>query len=134
MAISVNDHLKLLYSAMVPINGGPNKNPINPMVEMAASAAPGDMVFDFPAALYTNGTTDDTPSPTSIKPIAAVMMKGKITASNKPLVIKIPLAMSTSFIPNLCVNLSLINLPLAIIPINDKYPNVTSCVGAATIF
>ena len=126
MAISVKDHLKLLYSAMVPISGGPNKNPIKPIVEMDASAIPGDMVFDLPAALYTSGTTEETPRPTNINPMAAEMMNGKITAINKPLVIKIPLAISTNLIPNLCVILSLINLPLAIIPINDKYPKVTS--------
>ena len=95
MAIIVNDHLKLEYSAMVPIKGGPIKNPIKPIEEIAASAVPGDIVFDFPAALYTNGTTDETPNPTNIKPIQAVMIYGKITAINNPLVIQIPLAINT---------------------------------------
>ena len=71
-AINTNDARKVAKPAMNPIIGGPNKKPIKPMVDTAASATPGCMVFDFPAALYTIGTTDDTPAPTSRKPAIAV--------------------------------------------------------------
>jgi hypothetical protein len=71
-AININEALKVANPAINPIIGGPNKNPINPIVDTAASATPGAMVFDFPAALYTIGTTDETPAPTSKKPAIAV--------------------------------------------------------------
>lgn len=50
-AISVNEARKVNKPATKPITGGPIKNPTKPMVETAAKATPGDMVFDFPAAL-----------------------------------------------------------------------------------
>ena len=71
--------------------GGPNKKPIKPIVETAASEAPGVIVPDLPAALYTNGTTDDTPRPTNKKPAVAANSVGTITASIKPAVITMPL-------------------------------------------
>ena len=71
-AINTNDALKVASPAIKPIMGGPNKNPINPMVDTAAKATPGCMVFDRPAALYTIGTTDDTPAPTNKNPAIAV--------------------------------------------------------------
>ena len=71
-AININDALKVAKPAINPIMGGPNKKPINPMVDTAAKATPGSMVFDLPAALYTIGTTDDTPAPTNRKPDIAV--------------------------------------------------------------
>ena len=61
----VKDHLKLKACATNPTNGGPIRNPINPIVETAVIAIPADMVFVFPAALYTSGTTDETPNPTN---------------------------------------------------------------------
>ena len=71
-AMKINDALKVAKPAIKPIIGGPIKKPTKPMVDTAASATPADIVFDFPAALYTMGTTDDTPAPTSIKPAIAV--------------------------------------------------------------
>ena len=71
-AININDARKVATPAMKPMSGGPTKKPINPMVDTAASATPGDMVFDLPAALYTIGTTDDTPAPTNKNPAIAV--------------------------------------------------------------
>ena len=50
-AINVNDALNVAIPAIKPITGGPIKNPIKPIVDTAASATPGDMVFDRPAAL-----------------------------------------------------------------------------------
>ena len=70
-AIKTNDARKVASPAMKPISGGPTKNPIKPIVDTAARAAPGDMVFDLPAALYTIGTTDDTPAPTNKNPAIA---------------------------------------------------------------
>ena len=71
-AIKTKDALKVASPAIKPMMGGPNKKPIKPIVDTAAKATPGDMVFDLPAALYTIGTTDDTPTPTSRKPAIAV--------------------------------------------------------------
>ena len=71
-AINTNDALKVANPAIKPIIGGPNRNPMNPIVDTAANATPGAMVFDLPAALYTMGTTDDTPAPTNRKPAIAV--------------------------------------------------------------
>ena len=71
-AIKIKDTLRVASPAIKPINGGPTKKPINPIVETAARATPGLMVLDFPAALYTIGTTEDTPAPTNRKPIMAV--------------------------------------------------------------
>lgn len=71
-AMNTNEARKVASPAIKPIIGGPNKKPIKPMVETAAKATPGAIVFDFPAALYTIGTTDDTPAPTSRKPAIAV--------------------------------------------------------------
>jgi hypothetical protein len=50
-AISVNDALRLRAPAIKPITGGPIRKPTKLMVDTAAMATPGDMVFDFPAAL-----------------------------------------------------------------------------------
>jgi hypothetical protein len=71
-ATNKKDARKVANPAIKPIMGGPIKKPAKPMVETAASATPGDMVLDFPAALYIIGTTEDTPIPTSIKPAIAV--------------------------------------------------------------
>ncbi len=67
-AITEKDNLRLETPAKIPINGGPMRKPKKLIVETAASAIPGDSVFDFPAALYTSGTIDDTPMPTSKNP------------------------------------------------------------------
>ena len=70
-AINANDQRKLDNCAMKPITGGPNKKPRKLIVETAASANCGDMVFDFPARPYTIGTTHDTPAPTNKHPVIA---------------------------------------------------------------
>lgn len=71
-AINTKDALNVASPAINPIIGGPNRNPMNPIVDTAAKATPGAIVFDFPAALYTIGTTDDTPTPTNKNPAIAV--------------------------------------------------------------
>jgi hypothetical protein len=63
-----NDTLRLVASAIKPIMGGPIKSPINPMDDTAVSAVPGESDFDFPAALYTIGTTEETPIPIKKNP------------------------------------------------------------------
>ena len=50
-AMIKNEIFKLVAPATKPINGGPDKNPKKPMVDTAANATPGDMVFDLPASL-----------------------------------------------------------------------------------
>ena len=64
-AITANDQRKLDACAIKPITGGPNKKPRKLIVETAARANSGDIVFDFPAMPYTIGTTHETPIPTS---------------------------------------------------------------------
>ncbi len=64
----VKETRKLVTPATTPITGGPAKKPKNPIDETAASATPGDITFDFPAALYIKGTTEETPKPTKKKP------------------------------------------------------------------
>ncbi len=77
--------------AIIPISGGPIKKPKKPMVDTAAIATPADITFDLPAALYTNGTMEETPKPTKKNPIMAVIKCGKITATIKPLAVSMPL-------------------------------------------
>jgi len=72
IAINRNEARKVAKPAIKPITGGPTRKPTKPTVDTAASATPADMVFDLPAALYTIGTTDDTPTPTSRNPAIAV--------------------------------------------------------------
>src|SRR3954469_21334147 len=91
IAITENEILKLVAPAINPINGGPDRKPRNPIVETAASATPGDMTFDLPAALYTSGTTEDTPKPTSRKPRIAVPRCGNNTAITRPVAVRMPL-------------------------------------------
>ena len=50
-AIRTNDALKVAKLAMKPMIEGATKKPEKPMVDTAAKATPGAMVFDFPAAL-----------------------------------------------------------------------------------
>ena len=66
--MKVNDQRKLKAWAMKPIMGGPIRNPIKPILETVANATEGANFFEFPAALYTTGITEETPKPTSIKP------------------------------------------------------------------
>jgi len=61
------------------------------MVDTAARATPGAIVPDRPAALYTRGTTEDTPNPTNRNPAVAVTIFGKMTASNNPVAMTTPL-------------------------------------------
>ena len=120
IAMTVNDHRKPAISAIKPMRGGPIKNPRNPMVDTAAKATPGDMVVDFPVALYTNGTTEDTPNPTKKKPIVAGISVGNTTATESPEQITIPLICNIRCIPNLVTSLSPTNLPVAIVPIKTE--------------
>ena len=66
-AIITKEMRRLKSPAITPINGGPIKNPKNPIVDTAAMATPADMTFDLPAALYTRGTTEEPPKPTKKK-------------------------------------------------------------------
>ena len=68
IAITTKEMRRLEIPAIIPINGGPIRKPKKPIVETAAMATPADITFDLPAVLYTNGTTDDTPNPTSKNP------------------------------------------------------------------
>ena len=70
-AITAKDNRKLDIPASTPISGGPIKNPKKLMVDTDARAMPGDNIFDLPAALYTRGTTEDTPTPTNKNPAIA---------------------------------------------------------------
>jgi len=117
-AINVNDHRKLKACAIKPINGGPRRNPKKPIVETAVNATPADIFFDFPAELYTKGTTEETPMPTNKNPIVAGTIKGKATAVNKPAAITIPLDCKIFCLPNLVTILSPIKRPPAIVPMN----------------
>jgi hypothetical protein len=72
-AMTTKDIRRLEMPAIIPINGGPIKKPKKPMVETAAIATPADITFDLPAALYTNGTMEETPKPTKKNPIMAVI-------------------------------------------------------------
>ena len=87
-----NEIRKLVASAINPMMGGPMRSPINPNEETAVNAVPGDSVFDFPAALYTMGTTDETPKPMKKKPMSAVVNCGINTATSNPVVVRMPLA------------------------------------------
>src|SRR5450432_2238639 len=90
-AIKVNDTLKLVAPAIRPITGGPNKKPRKPIVDTADNAVPADNTFDFPATLYTSGTTEETPKPTKKNPKIAVIKWGKITAISNPAAVNEPL-------------------------------------------
>ena len=94
--------------------GGPIKKPKKLIVDTAAIAAPGFMVVDFPAALYTIGTTDDMPAPTNINPIIAGTRVGNTTTASRPAVLKNPLTCKVVLSPNLCENQSATKRPAAI--------------------
>ncbi len=134
MAMSANDHLKLIACATNPISGGPIKNPKNPMVETVASAVLADMVFERPAIPYTIGTTDDTPNPTRKKPVVAVARYGKATAVISPVVINTPLSCSIGFTPIFVTIQSPRNRPKAIVLVKARYPKVVNDTGADTTF
>lgn len=102
-AIIKKDILKLVAPATIPMRGGPIKKPRKPIVETADKPTPGDNFLDFPAALYTIGTTDETPAPTNKKPIIAVYICGKITAITRPLAVRIPLTCKIIIVPYLVV-------------------------------
>src|SRR5688572_5928762 len=116
--MSTNDTRRLLACATNPIIGGPIKKPRYPIVETAANATPGETFFDFPAALYTSGTTDDTPAPTSINPAIDVAICGSITAMDNPAAITTPLVCKILFMPKWVTNQSAMNLPAAMVDIN----------------
>ena len=120
IAITVNDQRKPASSAIKPIKGGPIKNPRNPIVDTAANATPGDIVFDFPVALYTKGTTEETPNPTKKNPIVAGISVGNITATESPEQITTPLICNMRCIPKRVTNRSPTNLPVAIVPMNTE--------------
>ena len=67
-AITTKEMRRLEIPAIIPIKGGPIRKPKKPIVDTAAIATPADITFDLPAELYINGTTDDTPNPTSKNP------------------------------------------------------------------
>ena len=76
-AITTKEIRRLERPAIIPISGGPIKKPKKPIVETAAMATPADITLDLPAALYTKGTTEETPKPTKKNPIIAVTKFGK---------------------------------------------------------
>ena len=98
-AIIKKETLKLEIPATNPIKGGPMRKPKKPMVETAVIAIPTSSFFDFPAALYTSGTTDDTPKPTSEKPIMPAIKTGKAVAIINPIQIRQPLTCKVLFKP-----------------------------------
>nr|GFD25142.1 hypothetical protein [Tanacetum cinerariifolium] len=116
------------------MSGGPSKKPAKPTVETAASATPAGMVRERPAALYTSGTTDDTPSPTSIKPREAISKVGNATANVSPTVVSTPLSCKVRARPNLSVNQSAMKRPVAIMAIKAEKPRPTCAFSASTIF
>ena len=118
-ATIVNDHCRLDTWAMNPIIGGPIKKPRKLMVETAASANCGDIVLDFPAKAYTIGTTHETPTPTNKQPIIASLNTGNKIIVASPPAIKTPLNCNIFLTPNLVMSRSPINLPVAIVAIND---------------
>ena len=134
IAITENDKRKLNAWAINPINGGPNRNPRNPIEETAVNARPGESDVDLPAVLYTKGTTEDTPNPTNKNPIVAEMSVGKITETNSPSVMMIPLICNTFCFPILFTNQSPMKRPPAIVPIKAAYPKVINPFGASTTF
>lgn len=114
-AIIKNEIRKLKMPATNPMIGGPAKKPRKPILETAAKAIPGDICFDLPASLYTNGTTEETPKPTIKKPIMEVIKPGKITAMSNPVVINDPLNCTVFLNPNRPFTQSAINRPVAIV-------------------
>lgn len=134
IAINVNDQRKLHVCEINPIMGGPNRNPKNPILETAVKAIPGDMVFDFPAELNTNGTTDETPNPTNKNPKVAGKIDGINTANKSPDAISIPLTIKTFCFPNFITTQSPIKRPPAMVPINAVYPRVVYSLGTFTTF
>ena len=88
------------------------------MVDTAARATPGAIVPDRPAALYTRGTTEDTPNPTNRNPAVAVTIFGKMTASNNPVAMTTPLICNNRLTPVRVTSQSPTNLPVAIADIN----------------
>lgn len=90
-AITAKDKRRLETPARMPISGGPIKKPRKLMADTDASAMPGDIFFDFPAALNTSGTIDETPMPTNENPAIAVYRCGNKTAISKPAIVSKPL-------------------------------------------
>ena len=131
-AINPSDTRKLVACATNPINGGPIKNPRYPIVDTAANATPGDNTFDRPAALYTNGTTDDTPAPTNRKPASAGSSHGKAIASNNPNAVIPPLTCSIRRIPQRVASVSPTNLPPAIVKEKAVNPRPINAGGGIT--
>src|ERR1044072_8365824 len=104
------------------------------MVDTAASAIPGDRVLDFPAALYTSGTTEDPPAPTSRKPNMAVAKYGSSTAISRPVAVKAPLSCNTFLAPKRVVSQSAIKRKEAIVLIKAAYPIPAVPSGALITF
>jgi len=90
-AIKRKEIRRLDKPAINPISGGPIKKPRKPIVDTAAMATPGDITVYLPAALYTSGTTEETPKPTRKNPINAGKRKGNKTEINKPVAVSSPL-------------------------------------------
>ena len=85
------------------------------MVETAANATPGDSTLDRPAALYTIGTTDETPAPTNRKPSNAGNSVGKTIATSRPPAVREPLNRRMRRIPHHVISQSPTNRPEAMV-------------------
>ena len=90
-AIMIKLTRRLEMPATMPISGGPARNPKKPILDTTASARPGEMFLDLHASLYTSGTMEETPKPTSRKPVTENKIVGNETAIPKPAAISKPL-------------------------------------------
>ena len=117
-AIMMKDMRRLDAPATMPIRGGPIKNPKKPMLDTAASATPGDISLDFPAVLYTSGTTEDTPSPTRKNPVMAGARYGNTNEMPSPVTISSPLSWMVLLNPSFIVTQSPIKRPAAMVHMN----------------
>lgn len=102
------------FSAKKPMPGGPRKKPIKAMLVITVSACCGVVVWEFPANVYTNGTTAEIPNPTIIKEMSVVKRVGNKTALIIPIKISVPLMINVILGPNFRTTKSEINRPIAI--------------------
>lgn len=111
--MKVKDICNENFSAKKPMHGGPRKKPIKPMLVITVSACSGEAVFEFPAKVYTKGTTADIPSPTITNERSVVSNVGNRTAQTIPIKIKDPLIINVIFEPNFRTIKSEMNRPQA---------------------
>ena len=109
---------RVIISVSVPMKGGPPKNPINPIDPTIVKAIDGMNFSDFPAFEYTIGITEDTPKPIIINPSVTNIKVGNKADIKNPVVIRMLLRSNVKRSPNLSINLSDINLPEAMHPMN----------------